>query len=122
MPRHLPAPHRRQHLLNIKGLSRPRGSLTGVCAGIARYFNVNPALVRLAFVIATPFTSGINLLAYMGLAIFMPKDSEEQETPPQRPSTNTAIAPTLQELCPNCDTVSHPYARYCHRCGTPLVE
>ncbi len=44
----------------------------GVCAGIAEYFNIDPTLVRIAFVIGTIATQGPFLLAYLVLAIVMP--------------------------------------------------
>ena len=45
----------------------------GVAAGIANYFNVDPVLIRLAFVILTLVSAGHGLLIYALLAIFMPK-------------------------------------------------
>ena len=45
--------------------------LCGVCAGIGKYFNIDPTLVRLGFVILTCF-GGSGLLAYLIAAIIMP--------------------------------------------------
>lgn len=53
--------------------------LTGVCAGIADYFNIDPTLVRIAFVIGTLVTNGAFLLAYIILSIVMPKETPETE-------------------------------------------
>lgn len=53
--------------------------LTGVCAGIADYFNIDPTLVRIAFVIGTLVTNGAFLLAYIILSIVMPKDTPPTE-------------------------------------------
>ena len=50
----------------------------GVCGGIAEYFNVDPVLIRLAFVIVT-VAGGAGVLAYIILAIVMP-DSEPVPT------------------------------------------
>ena len=48
----------------------------GVCGGIAEYFNVDPTLVRLAFLLlAAGWGSG--LLAYLVAAIIMPEPPVE---------------------------------------------
>lgn len=48
--------------------------LCGVCAGIGKYFNIDPTLVRLGFVILTCF-GGSGLLAYLAAAVIIPKES-----------------------------------------------
>ena len=47
--------------------------LDGVCAGIANYFNVDPTLIRLAWVIFT-LAGGCGLIAYIIAAIIMPRE------------------------------------------------
>ena len=49
--------------------------LDGVCGGIAEYFDIDPTLVRLAWVIFTVFAGG-GIIAYIIAAIIMPKKSE----------------------------------------------
>lgn len=49
--------------------------LDGVCGGIAEYFDIDPTLVRLAWVIFTVFAGG-GLIAYIIAAIIMPKKSD----------------------------------------------
>ncbi len=49
--------------------------IDGVCAGIAEYFNVDPTLVRLLWVLAT-FFAGAGVLAYIAAAIIMPRKPE----------------------------------------------
>ena len=51
--------------------------LDGVCAGIAEYFDVDPTLIRAGYVFLT-ILSGVFLgvIAYIALAIIMPKKSE----------------------------------------------
>lgn len=44
----------------------------GVCAGIAEYFNIDPTLVRIAFVIGTIAMQGTFLVAYLILSMVMP--------------------------------------------------
>lgn len=58
--------------------------LAGVCGGLAVYLDVEPALVRLAFLLLIP-ASGIGLLLYILLAILMPPD-----TAPNRIDRETA--------------------------------
>ncbi|MCL6430164.1 MAG: PspC domain-containing protein [Anaerolineae bacterium] len=52
--------------------SRDERMIAGVAGGLAHYFNVDPTLVRLAFVAFTLGGGGIGLLAYLILAIIMP--------------------------------------------------
>lgn len=46
----------------------------GVCGGIANYFDVDPTVIRLAWVIFT-LAGGSGLIAYIIAAIIMPEDS-----------------------------------------------
>ena len=46
--------------------------LDGVCGGIAEYFDIDPTLVRLAWVILTCF-GGAGIWAYIIAAIVIPK-------------------------------------------------
>jgi phage shock protein C len=45
--------------------------IAGVCGGIAEYFNVDPTLVRLGWVLFALF-AGSGLLAYIIFALVMP--------------------------------------------------
>ena len=49
--------------------------LCGVCGGIAEYFNIDPTLIRLAWVLFTCL-GGSGLLAYVIAAIVMPAKPE----------------------------------------------
>ena len=53
--------------------SRDDRKIAGVCGGIAEYFNIDPTLVRIAFVIGTIASGGPFLIAYVLLAAIMPK-------------------------------------------------
>lgn len=46
--------------------------LCGVCGGIGEYFNVDPTIIRLIFVLFV-FGVGSGLLAYIVAAIIMPE-------------------------------------------------
>ena len=46
--------------------------IAGVCAGIANYFNIDPTLVRLAWVLFV-FGYGTGILAYLIALIIIPR-------------------------------------------------
>ena len=47
--------------------------IDGVCAGFANYFNIDPTLIRLAWVIFT-LAGGCGFIAYIIAAIIMPRE------------------------------------------------
>jgi phage shock protein PspC (stress-responsive transcriptional regulator) len=49
----------------------------GVGSGLGRYFNVDPLLFRIAFVVLS-FTGGVGVVAYLLLLAFMPSDGGER--------------------------------------------
>ena len=60
----------------MKRLYRTQGPdaiLCGVCGGIARYFNVDPTVVRVATVLLVAF-AGLSLWVYIVAALIMPKE------------------------------------------------
>ncbi len=57
--------------------SSENSMLCGVCGGIAEYFDIDPTLVRLAWVILTCF-GGAGIWAYIIAAIIIPKDNRIQ--------------------------------------------
>ena len=48
----------------------------GVCGGIAEYFNIDPTLVRLGWLLFS-FAAGSGLLAYIVAAIVIPAGPDE---------------------------------------------
>lgn len=49
--------------------------VAGVCAGIADYFNIDPTLIRLIWVLVTCFTGVlIGLIAYFVCVMIIPMD------------------------------------------------
>jgi len=56
--------------------------LVGVCGGVGDYFNVDPVLIRLAWVLAS-FACGAGILVYVIAAVLMPEKpvTQVQETP-----------------------------------------
>jgi len=56
--------------------SRADRILFGVCGGLGDYFNIDPVIVRIIFVVLT-FFSGIGLLLYIVLLIVVPREAGE---------------------------------------------
>ncbi|MFA4982493.1 MAG: PspC domain-containing protein [Candidatus Omnitrophota bacterium] len=59
-------------------LSDSNKKLGGVCGGIGEYFDVDPTLVRIIFIIATLASIGLGIIAYILMWIVIPKESKEQ--------------------------------------------
>ena len=57
-------------------LSRPmeHKKIAAVCAGFARYFDVDVTLMRILWVAMAVVTGGLGVLVYIGAWILMPKD------------------------------------------------
>ncbi len=55
--------------------SNTEKKLSGVCGGIAEYFDLDPTVIRLAWVAFT-LLGGSGILAYIIAAIVMPKKQE----------------------------------------------
>ena len=66
--------------MNGKRLYKSRDKkVSGVCAGIAEYFGIDPTLIRLLWAIGTLFTVGTGILAYVICALIIP-DVPDGET------------------------------------------
>jgi len=50
--------------------------LGGVAGGLADYFDLDPVLVRVGFVVSTAF-SGVGVLAYLAMLVVVPRDDKE---------------------------------------------
>lgn len=69
---------------NQKRLHRSRTDkmIGGVCGGLGEYFNVDPTIIRVLWVVLTLIPlPGSGILAYLILWIIMPQDA----VPPMRP-------------------------------------
>lgn len=62
----------------VKRLERPRSDrmLAGVCEGLARYFDVNPALYRVGFVVLT-LLGGAGIIIYLAAALVIPEEGRK---------------------------------------------
>ena len=61
---------------NVKRLYRASekdSMIGGVCAGIADYFDADPTLVRLAWVVLSIISVGVGVLGYLVMWIIMPR-------------------------------------------------
>jgi len=56
--------------------SRSQKMIAGVCGGLGEYFDVDPVLIRLLFVV-TAFISGVGILAYIVLWIVVPFEGDD---------------------------------------------
>lgn len=65
--------------------------VAGVCAGLARYFNIDPVIVRLLFVVLVMF-AGVSPLLYALLWIVIPEEGSARTLVPagQAPALPTA--------------------------------
>jgi phage shock protein C len=63
----------------VKRLVRKKGVIFGVCAGLGAYFETDPVLFRILFVIIV-LGFGFGILLYIIMAIIMP---HENKIPPQ---------------------------------------
>ena len=77
--------------------------ICGVCAGISKYFGIDPTLIRLGFVVLTCF-SGAGLLAYLIAAFIIPKEkavvnaaSQDYEDLTQQEAPLEAITDTVKK-------------------------
>lgn len=50
--------------------------IAGVCGGIANYFDADPTIVRLIWAVATIFTGGLGILAYLIAWIIIPEKTK----------------------------------------------
>lgn len=69
--------------------SRSDRMISGVCAGIAEHFEIDPTLVRMAAVILAIATFGTAVVAYVIMAIVIPEE-------PLAPSDGSGFAMTTQ--------------------------
>lgn len=70
--------------------SRNDKMIAGVCGGLARYFDVDPVVVRLVFVLSVVF-AGVTPLIYLVLWLIMPEE----------PAATTVTTVTAAYTLPN---------------------
>jgi len=65
----------RRRLYRVKD----RAVIAGVCSGIGAYFDLDPNIIRLIFVVGTIFSSGFGLLVYIILMFAVPSAHTSEE-------------------------------------------
>jgi phage shock protein PspC (stress-responsive transcriptional regulator) len=73
-----------------------RKMLSGVCAGVAEYLNVDVVFVRLGWVVFTIFANWFSIVSYVVLAIALP--TENSESTPARASAASVEPETSENL------------------------
>lgn len=60
---------------SMKKLTRPHQGrmIAGVCAGVAKYFGIDPTIVRLAAVVLALITLGTAVIAYVAGWLLIPE-------------------------------------------------
>ena len=58
-------------------LSNKNRKIAGFCGGLAEYFNVDPTMVRLLYVIFTLLSMGTGLLVYLIAWLIVPRNPKE---------------------------------------------
>jgi phage shock protein PspC (stress-responsive transcriptional regulator)/predicted membrane protein len=70
--------------------SRDDRVLGGVCGGLARYFNVDPLIIRIAFV-ALIFVGGFAVAAYIAALLLVPEDDGTGHPVPGKPGRVSTV-------------------------------
>jgi phage shock protein C len=61
--------------------SRDDRMIWGVCGGIARYFDIDPVVVRVVAIVLLVFTAGAAIIAYILAAIIVPLETSQTREP-----------------------------------------
>jgi phage shock protein C len=74
--------------------SRTDKMLGGVCAGIAKYLDIDPVAARVAFAVFAVITGGLGAVAYLAAWMVMPEEPPSEYPPyPTQPPTAPPTAP-----------------------------
>ncbi len=60
--------------------------LAGVCGGLARYLNLDPALVRIVTVLLTLLVGGVPVIVYLVAMLVVPEDDRVSPPLPSHPT------------------------------------
>jgi phage shock protein PspC (stress-responsive transcriptional regulator) len=71
--------------------------LGGVAAGFGRYLDVDPVVVRLAFVLGT-LLGGVGLLFYLACWVIIPRDEATAGAPPTPEESSVGTEPPLDRV------------------------
>jgi phage shock protein PspC (stress-responsive transcriptional regulator) len=81
-----------EHLRDYSQLRRSVADrkVAGVAGGLGRHLNIDPTILRVAFVVLA-FFGGAGLLLYAALWLFVPEDGQDEAIVATSPSTRTAL-------------------------------
>jgi phage shock protein PspC (stress-responsive transcriptional regulator) len=60
--------------------SRDDRLIFGVCGGLAKYFDIDPVIVRIITIVVA-LATGVGILAYIGMAIVVPLENSQVKEP-----------------------------------------
>ncbi len=86
--------------------SRDHRMIAGVCGGLGEYFNIDPTLIRILFVLGTVFGFGSLILVYLVLMIIVPEEplgyvppaAPVVNVPPEEPASPVDVNPGDSEI------------------------
>lgn len=67
--------------------SKKERILGGVCAGIGKYSDVDPTVVRLIWIVLSLLSMGVGIVAYIIAWIIVPEEEDEPVKAPEIPAT-----------------------------------
>ena len=79
-----PAPDNSNDLKFNIHRSKTDRKISGVCGGLAAYFNIDSTIVRLAWVLLTIASKGLGILIYIIFIFIFPEESPDPPTPAYR--------------------------------------
>ena len=85
--------------------SRTNRMLGGVCGGLGEYFNIDPTVIRIAFVALILLGMGSPMLGYILLWIIMPR-AEDAEVKGQLPVTMPEAAEDAHEVVNDAEAIT----------------
>ena len=85
-----------------KRLNRSRSDrmIWGVCGGLAKYFDMDPVIIRIIFVLLI-FANGLGILAYIIMAIVVPLEGSKATAPKE------AIKENVEEIKEAAEELGH---------------
>lgn len=86
------------NMAEVKRLYRSRTDrqISGVCGGLAAYFDVDPTLIRIVFV-AISLMGGPGLLLYIVLALVVPEEPAFYTPPAKRKNEQYPVEEFVEE-------------------------
>ncbi len=60
-------------------LSNTERKIAGVCGGLGEFFNVDPTIVRVLFILLVVFSLGFGILAYLAMWAVIPRKPERTD-------------------------------------------